>query len=144
MTRRRILLSVLALIIAVGGTLAFKMFRPAPTGTDFARTRATANGLYTVAIAPEKEPFVRDALHSWIVTVKNKTGSPVEKATIDVGGGMPQHGHGLPTAPKMTAELGQGRYRVEGVKFSMFGWWEFSFAIKAPPGNDTVVFNLKL
>lgn len=57
---------------------------------------------------------------------------------------MPRHGHGLPTSPQVTADLGGGRYRVEGVKFHMFGWWEFKFAITAAAGQDSVTFNLDL
>ena len=39
---------------------------------------------------------------------------------------------------------GEGRYRIEGVKFSMSGWWELKFDISAPAGTDTVTFNLVL
>ena len=92
----------------------------------------------------ENQPFERNAIHTWIVEIKDKQGNPVEQAKLIVGGGMPRHGHGLPTQPEMTAELGQGKYRVDGVRFHMFGWWEFSFDIDAAPGKDRIVFNLNL
>ena len=57
---------------------------------------------------------------------------------------MPEHGHGLPTSPAVSAHLGAGRYRVEGVKFTMSGWWELRFAITAPAGSDNAVFNVML
>ena len=38
--------------------------------------------------------------------------------------------------------LGGGKYRVEGVKFHMSGWWELKFAIASPAGEDQAVFNI--
>jgi hypothetical protein len=57
---------------------------------------------------------------------------------------MPQHGHGLPTRPRVTRNLGGGVYEIEGVRFNMGGWWEFKLAISAPGGSDRVTFNLAL
>ena len=57
---------------------------------------------------------------------------------------MPQHGHGLPTRPRVTRSLGDGIYEIEGVRFNMGGWWEFKLAITAPTGSDVVTFNLNL
>ena len=137
------ILAAIALIIGVAA-FAYHKFGPSPPGVDTATTRTTEQGLYTVAIAPENQPFERNAIHTWIVEIKDKQGNPVEQAKLTVGGGMPRHGHGLPTQPEMTAELGQGKYRVDGVRFHMFGWWEFSFDIDAAPGKDRIVFNLNL
>lgn len=142
MKRRKLILSAAAIVVAAAGFVAFRMFRPAPTGTDFSRTRSSDKGVFTMTIAPEKEPFDRAAIHSWIATVKTAAGAPVTGARIDVDGGMPHHGHGLPTKPAMTAELGEGRYRIEGVKFNMVGWWEFKLDVKAGAGTDRVTFNL--
>ena len=63
---------------------------------------------------------------------------------ILVDGGMPQHGHGLPTQPKQTDEVAPGIYRIDGVKFSMTGWWEFRLNINAPFGDDSATFNIVL
>jgi hypothetical protein len=57
---------------------------------------------------------------------------------------MPQHGHGMPTRPEVTEELGNGDYRVEGMRFQMGGWWLIEFTIDAGDGQDTVSFNLML
>ncbi|CAG1012006.1 MAG: FixH family protein [Rhizobiaceae bacterium] len=145
MNRRTILVVLAAIaIVAAAAFIAFRMMMTPPEGLDLARSKASAKGLYAVAIAPEKEPLEQGPLHSWILTVKTPDGAPVEGATIAVGGGMPQHGHGLPTQPQATAYLGEGRYRIEGVRFNMSGWWEFTFDIRAAVGNDNVVFNLTL
>ena len=65
----------------------------------------------------------------------------VDGAAVTVDGGMPQHGHGLPTRPLVGREVAAGRYSMEGMKFSMPGWWEIKLAIEAAQGDDTVVFN---
>jgi YtkA-like len=124
------------------GHKMMRHFEPPPAGTDFNRTRSTEKGLFTITIAPEKEPFERATIHSWIATIKTAAGAPVTGAKIDVDGGMPQHGHGLPTKPEMTAELGAGRYRIEGAKFNMTGWWELKLAVKTESAADRITFNL--
>jgi len=57
---------------------------------------------------------------------------------------MPEHNHGLPTAPQVTAGLGEGRYRLEGVKFSMPGRWVLRIAVDGAQGKDEATFNLVL
>ena len=132
---------LVAVVIAYAVVLAMM---GAPADLDLSRDKASARGLYRVSVAPEKEPFDRGALHAWIATVTTPQGVPVDGAEIAVDGGMPQHGHGLPTAPAVTAALGQGRYRIEGVRFNMGGWWEFKLKVKAAAGEDDVTFNLDL
>jgi hypothetical protein len=79
-----------------------------------------------------------------VLTLKTAAGQPVEGASIAIDGGMPQHGHGLPTAPQATGYLGEGRYRIEGVRFNMSGWWELKFAISSAQGDDSATFNVVL
>ncbi len=143
-SRKVIIISavLLAIVLAV---IAYMMIAMAPpSDLDLSRSRTTANGLFAVEIAPENTDFERNTMHSWIVTVKTLAGEPVEDAQIAVDGGMPQHGHGLPTAPQVTASLGEGRYRIEGVRFNMSGWWEFKLHVRAAAGEDDVTFNLSL
>ena len=71
-------------------------------------------------------------------------GAPVDSAVITIDGGMPQHGHGLPTKPRVTRALGHGDHLVEGLKFNMGGWWIVRFRINSATGADSLVFNLKL
>src|SRR5690606_24909024 len=83
------------------------------------RTKPSANGHYVVSIAPEAEPVAINAMHRWVLTLTTPDGRPVENAEIAVDGGMPEHGHGLPTAPRVTERLGDGRYLIEGMRFNM-------------------------
>ena len=70
------------------------------------------------------------------------TGTPVSQASMAFEGGMPQHGHGFPTRPRVTRELAPGVYALEGMKFSMTGWWDMRLAIQAGDASDTAVFNV--
>lgn len=78
------------------------------------------------------------------MTITTPDGSPIENAEISVDGGMPQHGHGLPTSPKVTEYLGDGEYRVEGLRFQMTGFWEVKFDIRAGGQSDSITFNMIL
>jgi hypothetical protein len=99
---------------------------------DTSRSKATANRLFVASFQPERG------------VLKTVAGAPVEGAAITISGGMPQHSHGLPTSPQATDYLGDGRYRIDGLKFTMSGWWQLRFAISAAAGSDTVVFNVVL
>ncbi len=133
-----------ALALIIGGVLLLMPVVGPPPGLDQSRSRPTQKGLFAATIEPEAPEIKQGELHSWIVTLKTPDGKAVEDATITIGGGMPQHEHGLPTAPQTTAYLGDGRYRVEGVKFTMTGWWELRFDISSAAGSDAVVFNVVL
>ena len=143
-SKSRLLLIAAATVVAlvVAGYFAMQMMMP-PDNLDVARVKSSANGIYSLAIDPEAGAPVQNEMHAWVLTVKDPAGAPVTGASVSVDGGMPQHGHGLPTSPK-AAEIGQGRYRIEGVRFNMSGWWELKFTIVSPMGEDDVVFNISL
>jgi hypothetical protein len=138
-----ILIAVAFAVVAIAAVAMHKMMTP-PYDLDTARSKPSEQKLYVATVTPEEEPLRQGELHAWVLTLTTPDNKPVEGATIAVDGGMPQHGHGLPTSPQMTSYLGDGRYRIEGVKFNMAGWWELKFAISAPPGDDRVTFNLVL
>ena len=143
-SRRALLLGIPAVVLASGILAAGAMMRSVPDDLDLALEKPTASGLYKAAIAPQAKPITVGPMHSWTVTVQTPAGAPVKVAKIGINGGMPQHGHGLPTAPQVTKDLGGGRYLVEGMKFNMRGWWTLDLAIDGPKGPDTVTFNLVL
>jgi len=143
-SRRALLLGIPALVLAGGIVTAGAMMSSVPSDLDLALEKPTAAGLYKAAIAPQTNPITVGSMHAWTVTVLTPTGAPIKVAKIGINGGMPQHGHGLPTAPQVTKSLGGGRYLVEGMKFNMRGWWTLDLAIDGPKGPDTVTFNLVL
>ena len=109
-----------------------------------ALARTSAAGLYRVELRDLPDPVPLNRMHEWIVHVETGDGVPVTGASIAVDGGMPVHDHGLPTAPRVTEELGGGDYRLGGMRFQMGGHWVVELAIDAAPGEDSVVFDLNL
>ena len=102
------------------------------------------NRLFRASVISELEPVVINQLHSWTLHLQTADGAPVERATITVSGSMPAHSHGMPTNPQVTADLGGGNYRVEGIQFQMGGEWEGIFNITAGAVTDAVVFRFTL
>lgn len=105
--------------------------------------RASARQTYVATLQPRQPLRVR-RLQTLPVLITDAQGRPVEDALIAVDGGMPEHGHGLPTQPRVTRALGNGVYEIEGLRFSMGGWWELKLAIQSAAGADSVTFNLSL
>lgn len=144
MSRKLLVALAILVVLAVTGFVAMRLLMTPPDGLDLARSKATEAGLYIVAVAAEDGEPRQGPLHAWIATVTDAAGAPVEDALIDIDGGMPQHGHGLPTAPQAGDHLGDGRYRIEGVRFNMGGWWELRLTVRAAAGQDAVTFNIVL
>lgn len=143
-----ILLSGMALLGVTGcGHMMMMMHGTSierPAASEFGLgPRASENELYSGMLEPAAPLRPRQMLTVHVV-LRDGAGRPVEGAQITVGGGMPQHNHGLPTQPRVTKDLGDGRYEIDGVRFNMGGWWEFKLAVSTPAGDDTVTFNLDL
>lgn len=135
----------LALLLALPVSLqACMMFARPPRDLDYGRVRGSEGGLYRGTILPDGDTIPQKKLQRWTLHLETSSGTPVDAAKITVDGGMPQHGHGLPTKPLVTRQLGNGDYLVEGMKFNMGGWWVVKFRVNAPAGPDSLVFNLKL
>ena len=115
-----------------------------PAATEFGvGPRSSAHGLYVATLETAGQLRVRQ-MQTVRVAIVDGNGRAVEGATLAIDGGMPQHGHGLPTRPRMTQAISAGSYQVEGVRFNMGGWWEFKVTITSDRGVDTVTFNLSL
>jgi hypothetical protein len=115
-----------------------------PAQTEFGTgPRASASRQFTATLQPD-QPLRLRRMQTVRVAITDAAGAPVDNATIQIDGGMPEHGHGLPTRPRVTRALGNGLYEIEGVRFNMGGWWEFKLAINASSGSDVVTFNLAL
>jgi len=115
-----------------------------PAASEFGLgPRTSVNRLYVATLETPGQLRPRQ-MQTLRVAIVDDAGRPVEGAMLAIGGGMPQHGHRLPTRPRMTRALGAGTYEVEGVRFNMGGWWEFKVTITSERGADTVTFNLGL
>jgi hypothetical protein len=145
--RRAIFFAGIAGVAFAGPAQAFPFGRPAvqkPAAQEFGfGPRESANQKYTVYLRPLETLRLRK-LQNVRVLVLDAMGRPVDGARITVDGGMPEHDHGLPTQPQVRRPLGGGMYEIEGLRFSMGGWWELKLAIETAAGSDRVTFNLAL
>jgi hypothetical protein len=140
-----VVVGILVVLAALGGGHLLMMRRaPVPPASEFGvGPRTSGAGLYTATLIPAESLRPR-RLQTVQVAIADAEGQPIENADIGIDGGMPQHGHGLPTRPRVTRHVGNGVYEIEGVRFSMGGWWEFKLSIATASGTDLVTFNLKL
>jgi hypothetical protein len=117
---------------------------PVPAASEFGYgPRTSAGGSFTATLGGA-QPYRKGRLFSTGVSLVDAQGSPLTGARVAVAGGMPQHGHGLPTQPRVTAETAPGTYRIDGLKFNMGGWWELKLRVETSSAADSVVFNLNL
>jgi hypothetical protein len=136
---------MLAALAAACGTQATMWHgavdRPRAEEFDMEGRRSEA-GVYQAVLEPA-EPVRIGRMQTMRLRVGDAGGAPIGSAAITVDGGMPEHGHGLPTRPRVTAR-DDGSYDVEGLRFNMTGWWVLRFRITGDAGTDTVIFNLDL
>ncbi len=127
-------LLLLAMLIALPAACSRNDTSAAPAGPQ-----RSAAGLYTVARQDAAAGAPLNTLQAWTLHVEDAAGAAVAGASLEVTGGMPAHNHGLPTAPRVTADLGGGDYRVEGLQFQMPGAWVITVTVDGPAGRDVAV-----
>lgn len=104
----------------------------------------TENGLFTVSAVSRLDPVVINETHAWTLHIETDDGNPVTDAEIVIDGGMPEHNHGFPTAPRVTENLGEGDYLLEGMRFNMGGVWVLTLEVSSGGLSDTVTFEFEL
>ncbi|PKO09544.1 MAG: auxin-binding protein [Chloroflexi bacterium HGW-Chloroflexi-2] len=117
---------------------------PLPANLDASSSRLSDDGLFQVSWSSDPTKVPLNQIHTWTLHVETPDGQPVENASVLVEGGMPQHGHGLPTNPQVTEYLGNGDYLVEGMRFQMTGFWEVKFVINSGEQSDSITFNVDI
>lgn len=116
-----------------------------PKGLDLSLDRMSDQGVFHVGIESQIRPIPIARIHQWKVHLTDRAGLPISGAVIAVDGGMPQHHHGLPTAPRATPAATPGDYVISGMKFSMTGWWQLKLRVKSTDGRtDGITFNVVL
>ena len=116
-----------------------------PQDRDPSLRRMSDHGRFQVQIASDSLPIPMNRIHTWTLRVADPDGRPINGTNVAVTGGMPEHGHGLPTQPRVVSTEASGFYTVMGMRFSMTGWWVLNLDIRTPDGRaDTVTFNITL
>lgn len=133
-----------ALALTLAGASGCMQHSGPPASLNLSLSRPTEAGLYRLEISPVMAPMRINRIHSWHVDLRDARGVSVQNAAIEVSGGMPEHGHGFPTRPRVTPQPEAGQYVLEGMKFNMTGWWEIRLDVQSPLGRDHVTFNTVL
>ena len=133
--------AIVAVVALMSGCM---LFAKPPADLDYSRTRSSASGQLRGTITPQGDSIPKGRLHRWTLHLETADGSVVSPAQVKVSGGMPQHGHGLPTKPRVTRRTPEGDLVVEGMKFNMGGWWVVTFHVATAAGSDSLVFNVRL
>ncbi|MGV3591745.1 MAG: FixH family protein [Gammaproteobacteria bacterium] len=102
------------------------------------------SGALRASYTSEVMPLPLNRMHGWTLHLETRDGTPLENAEVTIDGGMPAHNHGLATAPAVTAHLGNGDYRVEGLRFHMQGEWELRLTVRHAGKADRIVIPLSL
>lgn len=111
----------------------------------FKQSLPSHKGFFNLTLyAENQQPLPINQYHNWIIVLSDTQGRPVYPAAFAITGGMPEHGHGLPTQPQVTGHLGDGEYLLEGIKFTMDGEWIIQVQILAGDRQDTaeITFNV--
>lgn len=131
----RIFLAI-ALLLAVNSSNAADERLPDISGV-------TDKGL-KIEIYSELSPIIINQIHNWHIRVIDRTGQVLELTDLAVYGGMPEHDHGLPTQPKVTARLENDDYLLEGVRFHMQGFWQLQVELEYEGVGDTAIIDFNL
>ncbi len=103
----------------------------------------STSGHYRLRYRSEIVPIVINQIHTWVIYLETADGQAIHGADITIEGGMPEHDHGLPTSPQISAR-DNNEYLVEGIRFHMRGYWELEIKISTGTDVDTVLIPLDL
>ena len=90
-------------------------------------------------------PTTLNTIVSWPIKIKSLRANYVlDEVKLMIDGGMPHHGHGLPTTPTIKPTSKPDEYIIEGLKFSMPGYWEVRINASNGQKNDNVTIGFKI
>ena len=131
------------LLLSVALALSLPTVAAEPTA-DLSTT--TASG-WTVRVFSSSPPIGINRIQDWRIQILDAQGEPVSDTALSevrVTGGMPEHNHGLPTAPQITNYEGDGVYLLQGIRFHMPGLWQVSVHIDTGNGVETALLEFSL
>ena len=95
------------------------------------------NGLYRATLTAQQPPVIGNQ-SDWTLTLTTTDGAAFVPRQVSVFGGMPAHGHGLPTEPAITRHLGGPDFLLQGLLFNMSGRWRIGVQVIGPSGLDVL------
>ncbi len=132
------LLQLLFIGIASFATLAVAQEPNLPNVNELP-VRHSENGVFSLAAEPALKPVRLNAMHYWTLRLADAEANSISGATIAIDGGMPGHGHGLPTSPRVFPGEAPGEYVLKGLRFNMSGVWELKLDIDHGERSDRLL-----
>ncbi|MEM7277710.1 MAG: cytochrome c peroxidase [Pseudomonadota bacterium] len=107
--------------------------------------RATSEGgAFRLQLQPLAARLELGQTQAWHLIIHDSDGRPVRGATVQIGGGMQDHGHGLPTQPQVVEQLKAGSYLLEGLRFNMAGSWVLALSIDSAAARDRALIAIEI
>jgi hypothetical protein len=142
---------VVTAVSAVVALVALVSLRSRPTEAEPQKPEAvklepaiSRTGAYRILLAPPASGALVGTTQNWTVRVEDRQGAPKQGCQVSFDGSMPEHGHGLPTAPRVTREIEPGTYLIEGVRLSMPGYWKLSVEVGGCGPADGAASDLRI
>ena len=123
---------------------SFARSAPKPAPAAESAERPSTSGRYFVVLRPAKIPIPVNEWMDFAIEVRRRDAAPVELTELALDGGMPAHGHGLPTAPTVLRGERATVFRATGVRFNMGGRWELRVLLVDGQGGDVAVFTFDI
>jgi cytochrome c peroxidase len=133
-SRRRSLIAPLVVVVSILAGPGGRLAAADPGG------QTSVNGRYRVSVRPGSRPVRMNEWQEWLIHIARRDGAPLSLREVALDGGMPAHGHGLPTAPTVAAAGPSGTFAARGVRFNMAGRWELRVLIADREGADAASF----
>ena len=111
---------------------------------DYAEVREAVSdgGSWKIAYLPDPDPVPFNEIFGLEISIESLAGLPVTDLDVTVDATMPEHGHGMNTAPQLSLS-DQGQLTVEGMLFHMEGYWELSVLLEASQGSEETLFAIE-
>ena len=112
---------------------ALTIFEPADSHFGQIRAAVVDQPAFIAAAVPQR----------WIVRIETSFGAPIPDARVVVEAYMPESGERLRPSP-VARSVGDGRYEIDGLRFTKPGWWNVGLAVGDKNVSDSLAFNLMI
>jgi len=133
---------VASLIATVGDGASARTAHATPAAFSRLSGIPSHNGVYRASLLPSSDPAGRLDSTAWTVEVETTDGTAVDDATLALESWMPEDDRVSAVRPRVTRNIGDGRYQVEGLRLDRRGWWNVRLQVARPGATDSLAFNL--